>query len=78
MKSTCPRLTLAYWIANYIPSAHVGARFGYLMHCVGAAKLRVGSARLFGYQHVGIGKACIGSHTQQEPPMRTHLHSGGI
>ena len=36
--------------ANYVPLGCVGAR-------VGSLRLCVGSARLFGYQHVGISKA---------------------
>ena len=53
--------------ANYIPltrfGAHVGAR-------VGSVRLCVGSARLFGYQYVGISKAkwlLWGSKPMQRP-----------
>ena len=35
---------------NYIPFARVGG-------CVGSGGLRIGSAREFRYQHVGIGNA---------------------
>ena len=51
--------------ATYIPPARVGGRVGYI------GMLCVGSARLFGYQHVGIG-------WQREGPTRVSLRSGGI
>ena len=41
--------------ANYIPQAHVGAGIGYMIVRVGFVMVRVGSKRIFRYQHVGIG-----------------------
>ena len=72
MKSTCPVRTIFHWLALglalgwfgllcpcYPPMRRTKSDFGTL----------VGSARVFGYQLVGIGKAKCS---------RVGLHSGGI
>ena len=83
MKSTCPTRT----DRNHIPQAHVGVhiRIGFVGVCVGSVGVRIGSARLFGYQHlVYVGRELLTTenlqipHLRPKPSKRTHSRSGGI
>ena len=44
---------------NHIPPARVGGHVGSVVICVGSFGVCVGSTRLLGYQHVGIGNANV-------------------
>ena len=67
MKSTCPTRTRPWHTQRDLYST---CSCWALEACVGSVRLRVGSARLFGYQHVGISNAKLsrwGSRPKQDP-----------
>ena len=61
--------------AKNIPPVRFGVNIGLVGTHVGLVETRVGSARVFRYHHVGIGKA---KWSFWESPTRIGSHSGGL